>query len=696
MTAAPLRFPTAAVKHDLTADATALFGAVASAMSPDFDSLGRLPTAAEVATAAIEEAWPHVRVISFDIFDTLIVRKVAVPRDVFLHLATPSPFCDWGLDAVQLAGLRQEAENEARRRGAVARGSAEVTLQEIHAVLAQRLQRTASDVPAMVQAERLIERALCVAHPYLRGVFDAARRDGKTVWCVSDTYHDTPFLRELLEGCGFNLDGVMLVSSADARMSKGEGKLLTHLATEARIAPSQVLHIGDHAQSDAAIPLSHGFMAICHPWAASRHDDKPAIAPGDAIALGLSQIGSRTVEPAFPYWWRFGYAVAGPLLSGFAMWLHERMVADGVQRAYFLLRDGEIILDVYRALVGERAGPVTELLESSRRAFMMPALASGRSSITSQLLAAENVRPAHEFLDRVGLTSKDFAASFRAVSLDPGELITPGNMAQSAKLLALIGRRDVVQALLQRSQTERALLMRYLTEHGVFAPGRIAVVDIGWNGTIQKAVDAVTTLETQPLDLIGYYLGTLSPITQDLGKTTAKGYLFDEGGPADRANTVLQLRQLVEFICTTTRGSLRGFRVDGVRVVPVHASVDHPESQRVHIAQLREGALAYARGLAQEQQVFGAQSISAAAAIRQLARTILYPAAEDAREIGDIHHGDGLGSDRLRALAAFSDEPFTRASLMRDYHTTYWRQGLLARREPAALALRSLLWMRDA
>ncbi|MBC7844514.1 MAG: hypothetical protein H7099_19550 [Gemmatimonadaceae bacterium] len=695
MTAAPLRFPTATAKHDLTADATALFGAVASALSPQFDSFGRLPTTAETATAAIDEAWPHVRVISFDIFDTLIVRKVAVPRDLFLHLATPSPFRDWGLASGQLAELRQEAENEARRRGVVERGSAEVTLHEIHAVLAERLQRAPTDIPAMVRAERLIERAMCVAHPHMRKLFDAARRDGRTVWCVSDTYHEEAFLRELLVGCGFDLDGVQVVSSADLRMSKGEGRVLTHLAAEARIAPSLVLHIGDHPQSDAAIPASQGFMAICHPWAASRHDDTPAAAPGDAIALGLSQIGSRTVEPAFPYWWRFGYAVAGPLLSGFVMWLHERLVADGVQRAYFLLRDGEIILDVYRAMTGDREGPETRLLESSRRAFMMPALASGRSAITSQLLAAENVRPAREYLDRVGLASRDFAAAFRAVSLDPDESITPGDMAQAGKLLALIGRRDVVQALLQRSQMERGLLMRYLKEQGVLAPGRIALVDIGWNGTIQKAVDAVAALEKQPLDLIGYYLGTLRPITQDLGTTIAKGYLFDEGAPTDRSNTVLQLRQLVEFICTTTRGSLRGFRLDGARVVPVHASVDHPESQRAHVAQLRDGALAFARGLAQEQQVFGAQAISPAAAFRPLARTILHPTAEDAREIGDIHHGDGLGSDRLRALAAYSDEPFTRSSLMRDYNTTYWRQGLLARREPAALALRSLLWMRD-
>ncbi len=696
MTVAPLLFPTAAVPRRIDDDATALFRALVAAAAPEFAALGRLPTDGEKANASIEAAWDAARVVSFDVFDTLIVRKVAAPRDVFLHLATPSPFSAWGFDAIALANSRQQAENEARRRAAAISGSAEVTLHEIHGVLAELLQRPAMDVPAMVQAERLVERALCVAHPHLRPLFERAVGDGKLLWCVSDTYHETEFLRELLEGCGFDLTGVEVFSSADIRMSKGEGKLMLGIAKAAGVSPGDVLHIGDHPRADFAIPAQQGFVAVLHPWAASRHSDRPAQAPGDSIALGLAQIGARAVEPAFPFWWRFGYAVAGPMLSGFALWLHARFIADGVERAYFLLRDGEIILDVYKALHGERAGPVTSLLESSRRAFMMPALAMGCASITSQLMAFENSRPAKEFLERIGLRAADFKASFTAVGLRLDDIVALNDMPAISKMIALFGRTDVATAMLARSGSERQLLMRYLRQEGVLATGRIALVDIGWNGTIQKAMAAVAASEKQTLDLHGYYLGTLPPINQDLGGSVANGFLFDAGAPVDHANAVLQLRQLVEFICTTTRGSLHGFRTEGSRVVPVHGRVDHSDAQQGYVALLRAGALAYARGLAQEQQVFGAQPISASAAIRHLARTILEPTAEEACEIGDIRHGDGLGSDRLRALASFSEGPFTPQSLATDYETAYWPIGLMARREPAALALRAMRWLHGA
>ena len=73
-------------------------------------------------------------------------------------------------------------------------------------------------------------------------------------------------------------------------------------------------------------------------------------------------------------------------------------------------------------------------------------------------------------------------------------------------------------------------------------------------GTIQKALAASAVLEQLPLDMHGYYLGTLPPIAHELNGSTTAGFLFDCGTPSTHTNAVLELRQLVEFICTTERG----------------------------------------------------------------------------------------------------------------------------------------------
>jgi hypothetical protein len=311
-------------------------------------------------------------------------------------------------------------------------------------------------------------------------------------------------------------------------------------------------------------------------------------------------------------------------------------------------------------------------------------------------MACENPMPVRQFLERFGVKTRELASAFREVGFASGDdVLHPHDPQGGDKLRALLARPDVGKALVARSRAERALLWKYLQQERVTAPGRLALVDIGWSGTIQKALMAVGTLEQQALDVHGYYMGTLSPIVKDLGGSRASGFYFDAGSPAHRTRPVLELRQLVEFICTTTRGSLRSFRTEGQRVVPVHGPVDHSESQRDAHAQLRGGVMAFVQGLAAERHVFGQHPISPDAGLRHFTRTIEQPTSEEATHIGNLAHGDGLGADRLRAFAAFSDGPMTRESLLADYQRAYWRRGLLARREPAALALRTLLWMRD-
>jgi predicted HAD superfamily hydrolase len=679
--------------------ATALLAEVMEAVAPGTTALGRFPQVGELALGQLESRWDRTSVISFDVFDTLIVRKVAAPSDVFLHLAGLVPFAALALDPAALVRERQRAEHTARVTAKATRGSVEVSLAEIHEALATQLGLELSAVPEMIRSEQLVEQALCIAHPTLSRWFTRAREEGRPIWCVSDTYHEAAFLRTLLAGCGYDMDGVVVVSSADARCSKGDGRLLLRVAAEQRTAVSSVLHIGDNTLADCDLPTAAGFSAMSHPWAAARPTDAAVAAPGDSVAVGLSAMAARTFEPPMPFWWRFGYATAGPLLSGFALWLNARFQRDGITRAYFLLRDGEILEAVYRALLGTHDGPVTALLESSRRAYTLPAMESGKSSLIAQLTATENPRPAREFLERVGINAESHRADFVAAgfrSLD--EVVANDSGEAMARVAALLSRPAIARALIDRSRQERRLLLEFLDAEGVSAPGRIALVDIGWNGTIQRALTSVFELERRSASVHGYYLGATAGAKRELSATsTVSGYLFSGSDPVERQSIVFRFRQLVEFICTTSRGSLRGFRRDANGcVVPVHGAVDHSEvAQQAH-AQLRAGALAYAEALRAERALFGFEQVGPDAAMRALARVIMQPTAEEAELIGDIGHAEGLGSDRSRAMASFSTGPWSRESLLTDYRRSYWQAGLLARRDPRALVLRTMEWLSGA
>lgn len=115
-------------------------------------------------------------VISFDIFDTLLLRRVADPKDVFTLTAQK-------LGMESFPRLRIEAEAEARRR--VTGREKEVDLVQIYSVLGEWL---GIDIRAAMRTEIDTELAVCMANPYMKRLFDALRSMGKELIAVSDMY----------------------------------------------------------------------------------------------------------------------------------------------------------------------------------------------------------------------------------------------------------------------------------------------------------------------------------------------------------------------------------------------------------------------------------------------------------------------------------------------------------------------------
>lgn len=674
--------------------ARALFEAISEDLAPGSHELGRTPTRGELATAQLEMAWPHAKVVSFDVFDTLVTRRVATPTDVFVLMADRAPFADIAISAAAFAHARRLAEHDARVAAATAHGSAEVTLHDIHTALAARLGLDASRVDVMVHAEQQLELDLCEAHPTLQAWFTRAVREGKAVWCISDTYHTRDFVRRLLTHCGYDMQRVCVMASSEARCSKGEGRLFAQTLQQQQVAPADVLHIGDHDVADDEIPASLGMHTVLHPWASARSTDAGNGTAGDALVLGLAARAARCHEPPPPFWWRFGYSVAGPLLSGFALWLARQFEADGIDRAYFLLRDGEILRDVYHAVLGSGSHIPTALLESSRRAFALPAYDAQRPSLLAQLTVSENPRPVREFFTRVGLSASAFSKEIAAAGFSgPEAIVTPDDRDAERRLAHLMRTPTVVAALRARARDERHLLFEYLEQEGVLAGGRVAFVDVGWNATIQRSLVAALDTEKRQQLVHGYYIGSRAPAHAGMQHGTVRGYLFEAGEPVDRARTIMRLPQLLEFVCSTTRGSLHAFARENGRVVPVHGPVDHDEAQQEAHHAMRTGVMAFAHAFAEARETFVVRDVHPAAAMHRLAGLIESPTFEQAQQVGAIRHGDGLGANRSRALAMFAPDSWSVGDIHRDRKTAYWQAGLAGQHSAQSLVLRTLQWL---
>lgn len=179
--------------------------------------------------ALIREIENH-DIISFDIFDTLVMRKVYVNKDVFRIMAQRlDPV--WGIDFF------------------TARTAAEATLsretypyiEEIYDDVSVRCPCLKGQEAALIADEIALERELIIPRRDVVAIFDLAKQMGKMVNIVSDMYFHEDTIRSILNDVGITGYHKLLVSS-EYNSSKPQQLFEKYLA---EIPAGRCLHVGD-------------------------------------------------------------------------------------------------------------------------------------------------------------------------------------------------------------------------------------------------------------------------------------------------------------------------------------------------------------------------------------------------------------------------------------------------------------------
>lgn len=168
--------------------------------------------------------------ISFDIFDTLVMRKVYVNKDVFRILAQRlDPV--WGIDFFT---ARTQAEAELSRQ-------TYPYVEEIYEDVSRRCPCLKGQETALIAQELALEKELIVPRKDVVAVFEYAKKLGKMVNIVSDMYFRQDTIRAILDGVGITGYDKLLVSS-EYGSSKPQHLFEKYLA---ELPAGRCLHIGD-------------------------------------------------------------------------------------------------------------------------------------------------------------------------------------------------------------------------------------------------------------------------------------------------------------------------------------------------------------------------------------------------------------------------------------------------------------------
>lgn len=626
------------------------------------------PATAATAFAGLAErlADDPAPVVAFDIFDTLL-RRTVTPEHVkrlsldrlARRLALPAA------TAASLYALRHRIEAELCRANADLHGELEFRFEdmarEIHAELHAAGTAGLPDDPAefaaaLLACEMIVENEVLQPVPEAVAALERLREAGRRVVLVSDFYLPETQLRHLLAGCNVAVEELPLFVSCDRLASKRSGRLYALVLQALGIAAGDMLMVGDNPHSDSAMAMAAGCRSLLLDATAQHafyaRPEAGAIAPD--VARGAWEAALHEA----------GVTLAAPSLALFIERLHAAARRDGRRHLFFLAREGQPLLRLferYQDLLGLR-GPdrvTCHYLLASRRACYVASLRPLPDEDFAGLFRQYRRISLGEFLASLRFPESEAAQIARQLGarLDEPEADFPTS-ACFTRLLALPAFATSYESL-RRTQGDN--LRTYLDSFGVdLAREGLALVDVGWKGTIQDFI-AATLDGSAPVH--GYYLGLLAAGQPLAGK---QGLLFsDIGGQSPGFRVLAENRSLFEILLCADHGSALSYdRAADGSVSPVLE--DAPEEAaylRNQVAPVAERVLSAAESLMQARLRFTVPDpVWQKFVLDCHARLVFRPWDAAARWLLQARHRENFGVFRLSSFTG-DDAPRLRARL---------------------------------
>lgn len=291
-------------------------------------------------------------VVTCDVFDTAIRRRLARPEDV--HLVTGARLAAAGLTtlapaAFQAARIAAEATMRAEAAG---RGEDEPRIAEVYAHLAACA--VVRDPLEAARVELTAEMAVCEAVPEIRGALA-----GRDVLFVSDSILPGDWIADLMASCDYPGD-LRVISSADMRASKHSGRMYPLLG-----AARPAVHIGDNPHSDGVQARAAGFATLAVPRRLFA-PERAEIAELDWPARLLHSYRRVAGDSGLHHY-------ATLLAIGWTLDILATARARGLRRIYFGARDGWLPWQIAQRLLA-RSGEAIEAryLAVSRQGMAAP------------------------------------------------------------------------------------------------------------------------------------------------------------------------------------------------------------------------------------------------------------------------------------------------------------------------------------
>lgn len=603
--------------------------------------------------------------VSFDIFDTLLKRKVNDPKDVFqlMELTIQN-------EIPNFQKKRIEAENKAR----LINNSKEITLTDIYNCF------QGINIQQKKKLEKLelkFEENILVPNKPIVDLFNICKQLKKRIYIISDMYLPLNFINNILKKCGITEYKKIYLSSND-KLTKKSGLLFDLYLRQNKLAPEKCIHIGDDWISDYDVPKRKGISAIHVPRLTNFVKNKPLNEQYINNFINLN-IENKSVKD--PYY-KFGYQKFGKFLWGYVKWLHKNFQDKKLKKIFFFSRDGYIMKKAYDLLYHNVQDNIKDsYLEVSRRSLRVPILWLNSSfGNYINMISPSKLITIQSFFDGAGLDISKYQDLLKKYDLKKESSFDRKEVLSNIKLKKLYSA--LLPDIIQKSKNEYNLLQLYLKQERVY--GRFAIVDIGWGGSMERYLTQTLNALKIPHDIYGYYIGVADYYKKNVQSfpLNMKGYLFDFKNNKVAVDKRSSFVGLFESLFLEQDGSVEKYTKKGGKIIANRYSYEYlkngkPTFELLSVRKIQNGALDFIKDIQKDFILSNLLYFNSNELYHGIWKTGTQPNKSDLKMFANFHFYDEGRVDKLAAPQKIMIYLKNPRKLKRDFLVSRWKIGFM-------------------
>lgn len=594
-----------------------------------------------------------LRAISFDVFDTLLVRRVCDPKAVFYFVGAES--AKRGLIQMSPDAFRN-ARVEAERLSRMHVPDGEVDLEAIYKVLGRIIGCSSEQLHELMEIEISVEREMILPMPGARELVKAKRRAGYQIHFISEMYLPAEFLEEMLCKHGFMYAGDRLWVSHTYRASKRSGKLFSTFLEQTGLLPGQVEHHGNDRDADLFAPRTMGIKAVYwhegnpvrYEKLLERHSSETEgwtslLAGAGRMARLQPQVDSRVAGLR-----KITADVLCPALMCHVLWILQRAKALGLNRLYFISRDGYVQFLLAKHIAATLLPDLEcRYLYGSRQSWHLAGLREIDNAALEWIIGPSDGMTCGSLLKRVGLSWKECEELDPDLARKMGSLKSPvSERIRTAVQKALRKDSLLLKTVIARAEEKRALLLDYARQEGLLDGHPVGLVEIGWSGRTRASLErALSNYSLKNLHWFYFGINRHAHLVDP-----ERVHYFLHGPDVDRAE-IPYLPVVLESFCLAPHGSVEGYRREDGKVLPNFRDDVEKHLDNWGRAEVFAGIESYLKNLDVRIGTFRDMANLVSAARDLLTEFCTRPSAEEARLWGAIPFEHDQAANKSLPLA---------------------------------------------